>query len=93
MNTVHHITEESLISEWLDLAGETFKEYGWMAPGTWGGIRQLDRHGYDNEGYLGEWAWVRPWPFAIKILMNPFAKEGYLYPAHAGVKGFEYVEL
>jgi hypothetical protein len=92
-------TEQELISLWLDLAKETFKEYAWAAPGTWVAIQNGSRfHEMDlvegkDKGSLGEFIWIKPYPFAHKILMNVFAEEGFVYPAHAGTEYFQYPRL
>lgn len=89
-------TEEVLISHWLDLTGETFGEYAWVAPGTWAAIAKLVPPQYiegEDRGFLADYLWVKPVPFAVKILMNPFAEEGRLYLAHAGTKYFKYPQL
>jgi hypothetical protein len=94
-------TEEELISRWLDLTGDTFGQYAWAGPATWA---SLGRYTYDVEthqtkpgrgGFIGDqdWPWVKPEPFSVKILMNPFAGEGQIYLAHAGTKYLEYVNL
>jgi hypothetical protein len=96
-------TEEELIGyTWLNLAGENWKEYAWAAPGTWAAIAILSERperSYDDikekgeAGELGVYAWTKPQPFAVKILMNPFAEEGRIYLAHAGTEYFQYVRL
>jgi hypothetical protein len=46
-----------------------------------------------DKGSLGDFIWIKPYPFAHKILMNVFAEEGFVYPASHGTKYFEYPEL
>lgn len=88
-------SEEDLISYWLDLAGESWGEYAWAAPGTWATLAQpiIDDPTSTTRGDLGEFNWISPRSFTVKILMNPFAEEGRLYLAHSGTKYLAFVNL
>lgn len=91
-------TEDQLISHWLDLTGEAFSEYAWAGPGTWAFIARL-QYGKDlveeqDKGVIGgDNFWIKPEPFAVRILMNPFSREGFIYPAHHGTPIFEFANL
>lgn len=94
----HPQTEEELIGyTWLNLAGESWGEYAWAGPATWCSIGQLqvgkDLIEGQDKGQLGDCIWIKPEPFSVKILMNPWAEEGRIYLAHAGTQYLKYVNL
>jgi hypothetical protein len=95
---MHPKTEEELIGyTWLNLAGEAWGSYAWAGPGTWALLAQTQM-GRDllegrDKGELGDYIWIKPPPFTVRILMNPFAEEGRIYLARAGTKYLSYVEL
>ena len=95
MNNIQ--TEEYLISHWLDLTGETFSEYAWCGPGTWALIAQLqlgkDLIEEQDQGSIGDFIWIKPEPFALRLLMNVYSKEGFIYPAHHGTPIFKFVSI
>ena len=93
----HQQTEQDLISHWLDLTGETFGLYAWAGPGTWACLARdmidLDVIEEQDKGSIGDYIWIKPEPFDVRILMNPFSKEGFIYPAHHGTPIFKFVSL
>ena len=94
----HQQSEQDLISHWLDLTGESFGLYAWAGPGTWAVIAQglIDKEDLIYErgkGSIGDYIWIKPEPFDVRILMNPFSKEGFIYPAHHGTPIFKFVSL